>query len=80
MIEGYGHLGYSKKTFSVTPQHIKDIFVDMRYNGRFSSHTRKIMVPKICQYEKALKAGDLKKAENILGNLEKAIVKIYKNP
>lgn len=52
----------------------------MRYNGRFMPATRQILVPKICQYEKAIEAGDSKKANNILGQIEKAMVKIYKNP
>ena len=38
----------------------------MRYNGRFTPGTRRLIIPKLINYQKAMKAGDTEKARDIL--------------
>ena len=62
--------GYNKDTLKTAPQYIRDIFSDMRYNGRFRPDTRQLIVPKLVTYQKAIQSGDHQKARNILSGLD----------
>ena len=50
--------GYNSETLKTTPKYIRDIFSDMRYNGRFRPDTRQLIVPKLITYQKAIQSGD----------------------
>lgn len=75
LLAKFKHLSYDKDTFEKLPQCIKDILVDMHYNGRFTPKARQIIMKSLCDFVN--NEGNGKNQQQLMQKLLKDILKVY---
>lgn len=77
LLKKYKDIGYTKDTYAKTPQHIKDILVDMHYNARFTPKNRQKIMKSLSDV--ANNKGNGKNQEYLMQKLHKDILKVYQS-
>lgn len=75
LLKKYKYFGYTKDTFEKLPQCIKDILVDMHYNGRFTPRARQIIMKSLCDFVN--NEGNGKNQQQLIQKLHQDILKVY---